>query len=162
MPRKSASRPQVLDRKDRAILAILQRNSKMRQREIAEQVHLSAAAVQRRIAAMEASGVILRNVAIIDPAAVGVTITSIVEVHLVDEHARTVDTLKALFRATPEIQQCYYVTGWAGIVLIIVAPDMLRYAELARQLFAKNELVKSYRSIIVLDRVKVDSAVVVT
>ncbi len=150
-----------LDRPDRAILRILQRDNKTPQRAIAEQVNLSAAAVQRRIAAMEAAGVIARNVAIIDPHAIAATITAIVEVQLVDEHAATVDAAKALFRETPEVQQCYYVTGGVSFVLVIVTLDMRTYEGLARRLFAENERVKSYRTLIALDRVKADSAIVV-
>src|SRR3546814_9289800 len=74
------------------------------QREIAGAVNLSAAAVQRRIAAMEAAGIIERNVAIVDTRALGMTITAIVEVHLTDERPPTVDGAKALFLAAPEVQ----------------------------------------------------------
>ncbi len=161
MPKKSDPAPSVVDRHDRAILRILQRDNKTPQRTIAEEVNLSAAAVQRRIAAMEASGVIARNVAVVDPDAVSATITAIVEIHLVDERAPTADKAKALFRAAPEVQQCYYVTGGISFVLIIVAPDMRSYERLTRKLFAENELVKYYRTVIALDRVKADTAIVI-
>ncbi|MEZ5543594.1 MAG: Lrp/AsnC family transcriptional regulator [Lysobacteraceae bacterium] len=151
----------VLDRQDRAILRIVQRDNKTPQRTIAEQVNLSAAAVQRRIAAMEAAGVIARNVAIVDPHAIAATITAIVEVQLVDERAATADAAKALFRETPDVQQCYYVTGGISFVLVIVALDMRVYEGLTRRLFAENELVKHYRTLIALDRVKADSSIVV-
>jgi DNA-binding Lrp family transcriptional regulator len=161
MSRKAAARSYVLDRQDRAILQILQRDNKTPQRTIAEKVNLSAAAVQRRIAAMEAAGVITRNVAIVDADAVSATITAIVEVHLNDERASTVDRAKALFRDSPDVQQCFYVTGGISFVLIIVAPDMRAYEGLTRRLFAENELVKSYRTLVALDRVKTDTAIVI-
>lgn len=151
----------TLDRQDRAILRILQRDNKAPQRVIAEEVNLSAAAVQRRIAAMESSGVIAGNVAIVDPDAVSATITAIVEVQLNDERAATVDRAKALFRDAPEVQQCFYVTGGISFVLIIVASDMRSYERLTRRLFAENELVKSYRTLVALDRVKTSTAIVI-
>jgi Lrp/AsnC family transcriptional regulator, leucine-responsive regulatory protein len=151
----------VLDRQDRAILRILQCNNKTPQRVIADEVNLSAAAVQRRIAAMEAEGVIVGNVAIVNPEAVSATITSIVEVQLVDERAATVDRAKALFRDTPEVQQCFYVTGGISCVLIIVAPNMRSYEGLTRRLFAENEAVKSFRSLVALDRVKTETSIVI-
>jgi predicted transcriptional regulator len=77
-----------IDHFDRAILRLIQRDTRVPQRAIAEAVNLSTAAVQRRIAAMERSGVILRNVAIVDPDQVGLGVTSIVEVNLVDERRR--------------------------------------------------------------------------
>lgn len=161
MPKKTAVAPLAVDRHDRAILRIIQRDNKTPQRVIADEVNLSAAAVQRRIAAMEASGVISRNVAVVEPDAVSATITAIVEVHLVDERAPTADKAKALFRNAPEVQQCYYVTGGVSFVLVIVSPDMRSYERLTRKLFAENELVKYSRTLIALDRVKADTAIVI-
>lgn len=161
MPRKAPDPGFALDRQDRQILRIVQRTSKVPHRIIAEAINLSTAAVQRRVTAMEAAGVITKNVALVDPAAVSVTITAIVEVQLNDERAPTVDRMKALFRDTPEVQQCFYVTGGVSFVLIIVTSDMRSYEGLTRRLFAENELVRSYRTLIALDRVKTDTAIVI-
>lgn len=158
---RSTSARRTLDRFDRAILRILQRDNKTPQRRIGEAVNLSAAAVQRRIAAMERAGVIQRNVAIVDTHAAAMTITSIVEVQMVNEHLQTADAARALFRATPEVQQCYYVTGGISFVLVIVAPDMPSYEALTRRLFNENDAVASFRSLIALDRVKTGSEIVI-
>lgn len=154
-----ARRQDTLDEFDRAILRVLQENNKTPQRAIAERVNLSAASVQRRVADMEASGVIQQNVALVDPRAVGQTITVIVEVHLRSDHSSVVAPAKALFRRTPEVQQCYYVTGNGGLILVLLVEDMEAYEQLARRLFADNDLVTSYRSLVVLDRVKVGGTV---
>lgn len=161
MTRKKTVQPASLDRYDRAILAIVQRDNKTAQRAIAEAVNLSTASVQRRIAAMEKAGVIRANVAIVDPEAVAATITAIVEVQMKDERASTSDRGKALFLATPEVQQCYYVTGGISFVLVIVAPNMPTYEALTRRLFAENELVVGFRSLIALNRVKTGTAIVI-
>lgn len=160
MTRSTSVRP-TLDRFDRAILRILQRDNRTPQRKIGEAVNLSAAAVQRRIAAMEQAGIIRRNVAIVDTQAVAMTITSIVEVQMVNEHLQTADAARALFKATPEVQQCYYVTGGISFVLVIVAPDMPSYEALTRRLFNENDMVASFRSLIALDRVKTGSEIVI-
>lgn len=159
-PRRTLeSRP--LDAFDLAILRILQRDNKTPQRAIAEAVHLSSAAVQRRIAAMERTGVIARNVAVVEPETLSLAITALVEVQLRDERASTVDAAKSLFRSTPDVQQCYYVTGGVSFVLVIVSRDMRSYEALTRRLFNENDLVQSFRSLIALDRVKADTALVV-
>jgi len=150
---RPTSPKRALDSFDRAILRIIQRDNKTPQRTIAEAVNLSAAAVQRRIAAMEAAGIIARNVAIVDAAAVAMTITAIVEVQLTDERLPTVERAQALFLAAPEVQQCYYVTGGISFVLVIVSPDMPAYEATTRRLF-QNEVVASFRSLLALDRLK--------
>ena len=156
-----ATSPRSLDSFDRAILRILQVDNKTPQRVISERVNLSPAAVQRRIAAMEDGGIISRNVAIITPDTLSLAITAIVEVHLRNERAETVDAAKALFRDTPDVQQCYYVTGGVSFVLIIISRDMRSYEALTRRLFAENELVDRYRTLVALDRVKADTALVI-
>ncbi|EZP74246.1 AsnC family transcriptional regulator [Sphingomonas paucimobilis] len=158
---KIAAPARQLDAFDRAILRIVQRDNRTPQRKIAEAVNLSTAAVQRRIAAMEAAGIIAANVAIVDPAALSLAITSIVEVLLRDERADTVDAAKSLFRGTPEVQQCFYVTGGVSFMLVIITPDMRAYEALTRRLFAENDLVASYRSLIALDRVKAGTEIVI-
>jgi DNA-binding Lrp family transcriptional regulator len=150
-----------LDPFDRAILRIIQRDNKAAQRKIAEAVNLSAAAVQRRIAAMEKGGVITRNVAIVDPEALSLGITAVVEVNLQDERTASIDSAKALFRDTPEVQQCYFATGGVSFVLVIVTRDMRAYEALTRTLFGENDSVRHYRTLIALDRVKVDTSIII-
>lgn len=162
MARPPSSRRRPLDNFDRAILRIIQRDNKTPQRTIAEAVNLSAAAVQRRIAYMEDAGIIAANAAIVAPAAARMTITAIVEVHLTDERLHTVDTAKALFHNAPEVQQCYYVTGGISFVLVILAQDMAAYEAITRRLFATNEAVASFRSLIALDRVKAGNEILIT
>lgn len=157
----SGIRNRILDAYDRAILRIIQRDAKTPQRKIAEAVNLSAAAVQRRIAAMEAAEVVTKNVAIVDPEALRLGITAIVEVLLSDERTKSVDAAKALFRDTPEVQQCYFATGGVSFVLIIVTADMKSYEQLTRRLFGDSEAFRSYRTLIALDRVKFDTALIV-
>jgi DNA-binding Lrp family transcriptional regulator len=149
----------TLDRFDLAILEILQRDSATPQRLIGEAVNLSAPAVQRRIRRMEEAGVIQANVAIIDPARVGQPITIFVEVEVESERADLIDAAKREFSAAPEVQQCYYVTGEADFVLVIVVPTMAAYEALTRRLFFGNNNVKKFRSFVAMDRVKVGLAV---
>jgi DNA-binding Lrp family transcriptional regulator len=150
-----------VDKFDRAILRIVQKDNKIPQRQIADAVHLSTAAVQRRIAAMEKNGIIKQNSAILDVHAVDMNITAIVEVHLRDERIETVDSAKNLFKSTPEVQQCYYVTGGISFVLVIVTSDVKAYEQITRRIFAQNDFIAKYRSLIALDRVKSGSEIII-
>ena len=144
-----------LDRQDLAILRLLQDDARQPQRAIAEAVNLSAPAVQRRIARMEAEGVIRKTVAIIDPAAAGFPITVMAEVTLVSDRSENIAAIKAFFRAAPEVQQCYCVAGAAGFRVIFQVPSMEEYEQTTARLFADNDLVRSFSTTVVLDRVKV-------
>ncbi|GAA3106095.1 Lrp/AsnC family transcriptional regulator [Rhizobium viscosum] len=151
--------PAQLDAFDRKILDILQRDNTMPQRTIGEAVNLSAPAVQRRIKRMTEEGVIRANVAVIDPAAVGQAITIFVEVEVISETAEQIEQAKREFAAAPEIQQCYYVTGEADFVLVIIVSSMADYEALTRRLFFGNNNVKRFRTFVAMDRIKVGLSV---
>lgn len=148
------SRAGQLDAYDRAILDILRVDNRTSQRVIAERVNLSAAAVQRRIAAMEAKGTILANVALVNPVIDGPRTQIVVEVHLVNDRSEVVGPTKELFRGAGEIEQCFYVTGDGGFILVVSVPDMVHYEAFAKRLFADNPLVSSFRTLVVLEVVK--------
>jgi Lrp/AsnC family transcriptional regulator, leucine-responsive regulatory protein len=148
-----------IDHFDRRILALIQTDSRMPQRDIAERVHLSASAVNRRVAAMEAAGVITGHVAVVDPAAVGRPITIITEVSVESERADLLDAAKARFTTAPEVQQVYYVTGESDFVLIITVPDMKAYEQLTRRLFFAEGNIRRFRTMVVMDRCKATLAV---
>ena len=126
-----------LDQFDIAILKILQEDNTTPQRVIGEAINLSAPAVQRRIKRMEQSGVIRQNSALLDPAKVGQPITIFVEVEVDNERADLIDALKQSFAGAPEVQQCYYVTGEADFVLVVLVPDMAHYERLTRHILAE-------------------------
>ncbi|MGO4870822.1 MAG: Lrp/AsnC family transcriptional regulator [Roseiarcus sp.] len=159
MPKPPPSPAVALDRFDRAILAILQKDNTTPQRAIGEAVALSAPAVQRRIKRMEESGVIRANVALVEPAAVGQPLTIFVEVQLESERAELIDAAKRAFSAAPEVQQCYYVTGEADFILAIVVATMGEYEALTRRLFFDNSNVKKFSTFVAMDRVKAGLAV---
>lgn len=129
-----------LDSFDRKILNLLQINNKMSQRELADQVNLSPSAVNRRIAAMEAAGVIQQNVSIIDPAAVGRPVTIIVEVKLESERLDLLEACKKRFVDCPQVQQVYYVTGDIDFLIMMTVTDMNEYERLTQDLFLSGNI----------------------
>lgn len=143
-----------LDRFDLAILAILQRDNQTPQRKIAEAIHLSAPAVQRRIRRLETGGVIRANVALLDPTSLGQHLTIVVNVDLEREHSTLIDEAKQAFLAENAVQQCYYVAGETDFVLIVNLPSMGDYEALTRRLFFANSNIKRFRTFVVMDRVK--------
>jgi DNA-binding Lrp family transcriptional regulator len=144
-----------LDQYDLAILKILQRDNATPQRTIAKAINLSAPAVQRRIKRLEESGTILSNVAVLDPTRIGYPITIIVEVELENERTDLYEAAQKQFKAAPEVQQCYDVTGEPDFVLVILVRSMSEYKALTHRLFFSNRNVKNFRTLVVTERAKV-------
>lgn len=144
-----------IDKLDVAILKVLQQDNLTPQRDIGQKVGLSAAAVQRRIKRMKEEGIIRDNISVLNRDKIGRPITLFVELTLESEKMELIDAAKAMFRTTPEVQQCYYVTGEADFVLIIVVPTMHDYELLSRKIFFSNSNIKHFRTLVAMDLVKV-------
>mgnify|MGYP002760027066 CR=1 FL=1 len=142
-----------LDAYDKKILAILQENNRVSQRTLAEDVNLSASAVNRRIAALEEAGIIERNVSILNPSAMGRPITIIVEVKLENERLDLLDEIKSRFTTRPEVQQVYYVTGDFDFLLVLNVKDMEEYEALTRELFFYGN-IKQFKTYVAMQNVK--------
>jgi DNA-binding Lrp family transcriptional regulator len=144
-----------LDRHDREILARYQHDTQVPAKVIAEEVGLSTAAVQRRLKRLRAERVIEREVAQLDPRAVGCAVTCIVSVDLERERAGDLERYRRKVQSAPEVQQCYYVTGATDFVLVVLADSMDAYEAFTRRELLEDPNVRSFTTFVVLERVKV-------
>lgn len=150
-----------LDRVDRSILAIVQENNLTPHRVIGERIGLSAPAVTRRLGRLRESGVIRRDVSVVDGAAVGRGLTLIVQVAADSEQIDQLDAMRNAFKACPQVQHCYYVTGEADFTLIFNVSDMPEYERLTRILFIENPNVKRFTTFVAMETVKAGQEVFV-
>ena len=148
-----------LDAYDLKLLALLQADGKRPQRQLAEAVNLSPSAVNRRIAALEAQGVISATVAVVEPVAVQRPTTIVVQVTLENERIDLLDAVRRRFVECPQVQQVCYVTGDFDFLLILNVRDMAEYEQLTRALFFASGNVKAFKTSVVMQRAKVSLAV---
>jgi len=151
-----------LDDFDRKILTIMQLSNRTTSEQIAEEIGLSAAAVQRRIKKMREHKVIQADISVIDQRAVDRPLTLVVQITLERERADLIDQFKKEMKQTAAVQQCYYVTGSADFMLIITAKDMQDYEAFTRKVFFSNRNIRSFMTNVVMDSVKTGLAVPVT
>jgi Lrp/AsnC family leucine-responsive transcriptional regulator len=148
-----------MDSFDIALLSAVQKNNRLTSETLADLVGLSATACQRRLKKLRDDGIIKADVAIISPEAVGRPITMIVGVTLERERADLTDAFKRSMLETPEVMQCYYVTGEADFILIITVKDMQDYELFARRFFQDNPNVTRFYTNVVVDSVKAGMAI---
>ncbi|MGY8871248.1 MAG: Lrp/AsnC family transcriptional regulator [Pseudomonadales bacterium] len=148
-----------IDGFDRKILAIIQHSNRTTSDQIAEQVGLSPAAVQRRIKRMREQNIVQADIAVVNPKAVGRAVTLLVQVTLERERADLIDTFKKEMKANPAVQQCYYVTGSADFILVVTATDMEDYEAFTREVFFDNRNIRNFLTNVVMDSVKVGLSV---
>lgn len=143
-----------LDSLDRKILALYQHDTRLAGERIGEEVGLSAAAVQRRLKRMRETGVIVAETATLDCRALGLDVTAIVQVDLVDESARASRAFRDRMCTRSEVQQCYGVTGEADYVLVVIVPDLAGYDAFCEACLLHDPNVRSFTTQIVLDAAK--------
>ena len=142
------------DKIDRRILAILQKDARRPAELIGADVGLSASAVQRRIVRLREDGVILAEVAVVDPKRAGRPLTMIVDVEVERERPELLASLKQWIAAEPCIQEAWYVTGAGDYVLIVVARDVDDFEALMQRLVTDNANVRRFQTRVALSTLK--------
>lgn len=148
-----------LDHFDLRLLEAVQQNNRLSSQALGELVGLSATACQRRLKNLREAGVIEADLAVISPGAVGRPLMMLVSVTLERERADIIDRFKQAIRKTPEIMSGYYVTGEADFVLLVSARDMADYETFTRRFFYENADIRSFKTTVVMDRVKASFAI---
>lgn len=144
----------ALDSFDRKLIELLQADAQQPVSALAEAVGLSPPACYRRIRRLRTSGVIEREIAVVRPKTVGWPLSMIVLVSLERENAHTMNEMMEIFRGEPEILEAWNVTGDHDFALRIVARDMDGYDNLAQRLFAADERIRTFRTLVVIREVK--------
>ncbi|MEJ2492272.1 MAG: Lrp/AsnC family transcriptional regulator [Desulfuromonadales bacterium] len=140
---------------DAKLLNLIQQNNRLTTEQLSDAVGLSPTACQRRLKKFRENGTIARDIAVISPDAVGRRMTMIVQVSLEREQPEHLDRFKKSMLETPEVMQCYYVTGSADFILILTAKDMHDYEDFTRRFFFTNVNIQHFETSVVMDHVKV-------
>jgi len=105
------------------------------------------------------TGVIEREVIQLNPQKANALMTFVVEVELERERIDLLDEFKRSMLALEEVQQCYYITGHADFILIVLVKDMNDYDRFSRQVFVENPNIRRFATSVVVDRVKASLSV---
>jgi Lrp/AsnC family transcriptional regulator, leucine-responsive regulatory protein len=143
-----------LDRFDRQLLNLLQEDAGQTAEQLAARVGLSPSAIQRRIRRLRDEGVILRDVAIVDPRRVGRPVTFIASLQVERERPELLAQLREWLAGEDAVQQAFYVTGEADFVLIVTAADTESYDALMARMIAENPNVRRFTTHVSLGVVK--------
>ncbi|MGH1357516.1 MAG: Lrp/AsnC family transcriptional regulator [Burkholderiaceae bacterium] len=117
----------LLETKDLALLALLQKDSSASNAELAEQVGMSASACYRRTRALESAGVIKRQVAVLDPIPLGLRFSAIVQISLSRHDRGHVQTFVERLLTRPEVIEAFATTGEADYHLRVVTENADAY-----------------------------------
>lgn len=143
----------TLDAFDRKLLERARRNNLEPARVTAEAVGLSESAVLRRLRRLRAEGVIVADVALVDPARVEPRIVLHVLVEMNTQDRKAMDAFQAAMRRSPEVQGCWDVTGETDYLITVAVPSMPAYEAFSIREFTLEAGVRTFKSMIVIREV---------
>ena len=147
-----------IDDNDRNILKALQRDASLSLENLAAQLSLSTNACWRRIKRMEADWVIARRVAIVDPEAVGLSMTVFVAVRTSDHSDQWLTKFAAAASSIEEVVEFYRMAGEVDYMLKLLVRDVADYDRVYKKLI-KEVPLSDVSASFAMERIKYETAV---
>ena len=147
-----------IDRIDRRILDVLQRDGRISNLKLAEAVALSPTAVLARVQRLTREGYILGYEARLNPLKLGAGMLVFVEVLLDRTSANVFEQFKAAVQVRAEIMECHLVAGGFDYLLKIRCADMNAYRQFSGDVLWQLPGVRETRTYAVMEEVKNSTA----
>jgi Lrp/AsnC family leucine-responsive transcriptional regulator len=141
-----------LDGIDRKILTLLQRNARISNAELAEQVNLSPTPCLRRLRKLERDGWIKHYGAVLNGKLLGFQIAAMVFVKLDKNTKQNGDAFERALQNLPEVTECCVVAGAHDYVLRVVTKSLEDYEHFLKDGLATVEMVADLESLIILNQ----------
>lgn len=145
-----------LDSIDISILKELQQNADQTNLTLADKVGLSAPACLKRVKKLKADGVIEQVVAVVSPKAIGRRLNMVVEIHMKSDDLLASKDFIADVNKSPEVKQCYKVTGEVDFVLIVNVSDMFEYEAFCERVIYAQTNMRKFTTLISVNCTKFD------
>jgi len=147
-----------IDSLDRRILNQLQQDNRITNVELAEIVGLSPPACLKRVQRLRSAGAIESDVAILNPKICGKPINIIVEVEMERDRPELYRRFAGEIQKSPEVTQCYQVTGEIDMVLILSVQDMEEFQRFVERVMYAETNIRKFRTLISMKREKFTTA----
>jgi Lrp/AsnC family leucine-responsive transcriptional regulator len=147
-----------LDATDARILTVLQRQGRISNAELADEVGLSASACHRRVQRLEEARIIAGYVALLDPKALRRATVVYVEITLSGQADEVLDAFEREVRLIPDVLECHLMAGKADYLLKVVAKDAEDFARIHRKKLARLPGIAQIHSSFALRKVRQTTA----
>jgi Lrp/AsnC family leucine-responsive transcriptional regulator len=135
-----------LDAYDRRILSALQRDGRLTNVQLADEIGLSASPCLRRVRHLEEAGVIRGYQATLIADALGLGLTVFIGVKVDRHHEDEAQKFHQIVSALPEVISAYLVSGESDFLLHVVVPDLRAYDQFLSDTLLKMPSVRDIRS----------------
>ncbi|MCU1775684.1 MULTISPECIES: Lrp/AsnC family transcriptional regulator [unclassified Pseudomonas] len=143
-----------LDKVDIAISERLQRDGRLSNVKLAEQLSLSEASCWRKQKRLEECGVIEGYQAILNRRKLGLGVMAFVQISCSDHSEEATEKFEKIIASAPQVLSCHNTTGEADFLLQVVARDLDSYSRFVEKVLRKLPGVLSIRSNLSLREMK--------
>ena len=144
----------TLDKLDRKLLNLLQKDNQISTRILADKLHISQPTCLRRIKELREAGVISAEVAMVDPFSLGYGMLAFLEISLTDQSDERMREFEVRMNKEAEVMQCYFVSGEYDYFLVIHVIDMDAYYQFVRRVISGSGNVRHFHSRFPMKRAK--------
>ena len=143
-----------LDRTDRRILALLQKDGAISNLDLAQSVGLSPSPCSRRVKALQDAGFILKTVALLDAKAIGLDMIAMISISMDRHTPERFEAFESAVKSFDEVLECFLITGQsADYVLKVVVKDMNAFQQFLLGKLTRIEGVTGVHSSFVMRKV---------
>ncbi|MDB5777326.1 MAG: AsnC family transcriptional regulator [Herbaspirillum sp.] len=144
----------VLDKVDRKLLNLLQKDNQIPTRTLAEKLHISQPTCLRRVRALREMGVISAEVAMVDPFALGYGMLAFLEISLINQSDEHMQEFEQRMSKEAEVMQCYFVSGEYDYFIVVHVINMDAYYQFVRHVISGSGNVRHFHSRFPMKRAK--------
>jgi DNA-binding Lrp family transcriptional regulator len=143
-----------LDEIDKAILELLQNDSKLNIKEIAGKTNLTKTPVYERIKKIEKAGVIDKYVAVVNRKKLAANMVVFCTVTLDSQKLEQINIFNESIAKIPEVVECYLMGGSNDFLLKVVVKDLNEYHLFSSGKLASLPNLSQIKSTFVLNEIK--------
>jgi DNA-binding Lrp family transcriptional regulator len=144
----------LIDQLDMQILALLQQDARLTNKEIASKLGKSITPVYERVKRLEKEGYIKNYVAVLDKKKLGKSLTSYTNVQLKEHSKPMLQLFETNIIEFPEVLECYHMTGAYDYLLKVVVGDITEYHDFIMNRLASLANIGTVQSSFILTEVK--------
>ena len=135
-----------MDTIDARLLSALQRDGRQTVTDLAAAVGLSPTPCARRLARLEAEGVIEGYSARVDQVRIGFPVSVFIQVELESQSKDAIDTFERAVRGFDRVMECHLMTGTRDILMRVVAADLTDFDRFLEDKLMRVPGIRSMRS----------------
>ena len=145
---------QDLDRTDAAILAALQKDGRLSNKELAAKVGLAPSSCHERVRKLTETGAIRGFHAEVDPAALGYGVEALISVRLQRHSREQYDTFRSAVLALDEVKAVHHLAGENDFLVHVMARDTAHLRDLALDHFITRPEVGHIETWLIFEHVR--------